>query len=143
MGTDVSVQQVLDKFDVQFGDVCPTDMTLEQFFTARQLPTESMSAWGCRQEDIVSKIKDPASAAAAQNMLRTRYWTGIYYEKTHNALPHHFDEGADFEFLKHAHQVVQARLRGIREASQKWYAKKVRGATLQPGDQVMLRQIGL
>ena len=47
------------------------------------------------------------------------------------------------ERLKHAHQVVQARLKGKGEASQKWYAKKVRGATLQLGDQVLLRQIGL
>ena len=47
------------------------------------------------------------------------------------------------ERLKHAHQVVQARLKGKGEASQKWYSKKVRGASLQPGDQVLLRQIGL
>ena len=47
------------------------------------------------------------------------------------------------EHLKHAHQVVQARLKGTGEASKKWYEKKVRGAALQPGDQVMLRQIGL
>ena len=47
------------------------------------------------------------------------------------------------ERLKHAHQVVQARLKGKWEASQKWYSKKVRGASLQPGDQVLLRQIGL
>ena len=47
------------------------------------------------------------------------------------------------ERLNHAHQVVQGRLKEKGEASQKWYAKKVRGATLQPGDQVLLRQIGL
>ena len=47
------------------------------------------------------------------------------------------------ERLKHAHQVVQARLKGKGEASQKWYAKKVGGATLQPGDQVLLRHIVL
>ena len=47
------------------------------------------------------------------------------------------------ERLRHAHEVVQARLKGKGEASQKWYAKKVRGATLQLGDQVLLRQIGL
>ena len=99
MGTEVRVQQVLDKFDVRFGDVCPTDMTLEKFFTARQLPTESMSAWGCRLEDIVSRIKDPGSAAAARSMLRTRYWTGTYSDKIRNALRHHFDDGADFESL--------------------------------------------
>ena len=45
MGSDVSVQQLLEKLDVRFGDVRPSDMTLEQFFTARQLPTESVSAW--------------------------------------------------------------------------------------------------
>ena len=43
----------------------------------------------------------------------------------------------------HAHQVVQARLKGKEEASQKWYAKMVWGATLQPGDQVLFWQIGL
>ena len=37
MGTDVSVQQVLNNFDVRFGDVYPTDMTLEQFL----LPSSS------------------------------------------------------------------------------------------------------
>ena len=47
------------------------------------------------------------------------------------------------ERLKHAHQVVQARLKGKGETSQKWYSKKVRGASLQSGDQVLLRQIGL
>ena len=99
MGTDGRVQQVLDKFDVRFGDVCPTDMTLEKFFTARQLPNESMSAWGCRLEDIVSRIKDTGSAAAARSMLRTRYWTGTYSDKIRNALRHHFDDGADFESL--------------------------------------------
>ena len=99
MGTEVRVQQVLDRFDVRFGDVCPTDMTLEQFFTARQLPTESMSAWGCRLEEIVSKIKYPGSAEAAHSMLRSRYWTGIYSDKICNALRHNFDDGADFESL--------------------------------------------
>ena len=69
------------------------------FFTARQLPTESMSAWGCRLEDIVSRIKDPGSAAAARSMLRTWYWTGTYSDKIRNALRHHFDDGADFESL--------------------------------------------
>ena len=39
--------------------------------------------------------------------------------------------------LRYAYQVVQG------EASKKWYAKKVRDATLQPGDQVLLRPVGL
>ena len=42
------------------------------------------------------------------------------------------------ERLKHAHQVVQAQLKGKGEASKKWYETKVQGAALQ-----LLRQIGL
>ena len=134
MGTDVMVQQVLDKFDVRFGDVCPTDMTLEKFFTARQLPTESMSAWGCRLEDIVSRIKDPGSAAAARSMLRTWYWTGTSSDKIRNALRHHFDDGANFESL----------LRQARIAEQESTSMPVQQRAVVPGndklDQI-LRQL--
>ena len=134
MGTDVRVQQVLDKFDVRFGDVCPTDMTLENFFTARQLPTESMSAWGCRLQDIVSRIKDPGSAAAARSMLRTRYWTGTYSDKIRNALRHHFDGGADFESL----------LRQARIAEQEPTSMPVQQRAVVPGNDKLdeiLRQL--
>ena len=108
MGTEVSVEEVLRKFDVRFGDVCPTDMTLEQFFTARQMPTESMSAWGCRLEDMLGRIKDSNSAASARHMLRSRFWSGIYSDRIRNALRHHFDEGSDFEALiRHARVAEQ------------------------------------
>ena len=99
MGSEVSVQQLLEKFDVRFGDVRPSDMTLEQFFTARQLPAESVSAWGCRLEDLLSRVTDSRSAAAARTMLRSRYWSGLYSDKIRNALRHHYDEGANFEAL--------------------------------------------
>ena len=99
MGAVVFVQQLLEKFDVRFGDVCPSDMTLEQFFIARQLPTESVSAWGCRLEDLLSRVTDSRSAVAARAMLRSRYWSGLYSDKIRNALCHPFDEGADFEAL--------------------------------------------
>ena len=73
MGSEVSVQQLLEKLDVRFGDVRPSDMTLEQFFTARQLPAESVSPWGCRLEDLLSRVTDSRSAAAARTMLHSRY----------------------------------------------------------------------
>ena len=99
MGSDVNVRQILEKFDVRFGDVFPNDVTLEQFFTARQLPSESMAAWGCRLEELLSQVRDPSSVSAASSMLRSRYWSGIYSDRFWNALRHHFDDGADFESL--------------------------------------------
>ena len=85
--------------DMRFGDIFPTDVTLEQFFTARHLLNESMAAWGCRLEDLLSRVRDPSSASAARSMLRSRYWSGIYSDRFRNALRHHFDDGADFESL--------------------------------------------
>ena len=107
MGSDVSVQQLLETLDVRFGDVRPSDMTLEQFFTARQLPTESVSAWGCRLEDLLSRVTDSRSAAAARAMLRSRYWSGLYSDKIRNALRHHFDEGSDFEALLRQARILE------------------------------------
>ena len=107
MGSEVSVQQLLEKFDVRFGDVRPSDMTLEQFFTARQLPTESVSAWGCRLEDLLSRVTDSRSAVAARAMLRSRYWSGMYSDKIRNALRHHFDEGSDFEALLRQARILE------------------------------------
>ena len=107
MGSDVSVQQLLEKLDVRFGDVRPSDMTLEQFFTARQLPTESVSAWGCRLEDLLSRVTDSRSAVAAWAMLHSRYWSGLYSDKIRNALHHHFDEGSDFEALLRQARILE------------------------------------
>ena len=58
-----------------------------------------MSAWGCRLEDLLSRVTDSRSAAAARTMLHSRYWSGLYSDKIRNALRHHYDEGADFEAL--------------------------------------------
>ena len=99
MGSNVSVEQVLAKFHVRFGDVRPSHRTLEQFITARQLPNESVSAWGCQLEDLLSQVNDPNGAVAARSMLRSRYWSGLYSDQIRNALRHHFDEGIDFEAL--------------------------------------------
>ena len=45
--------------------------------------------------------------------------------------------------IKYAQELVEARIRKAGEANKGWYDRKVRGATLQPGDQVLVRQVGL
>ena len=45
--------------------------------------------------------------------------------------------------MRHAQEVVEGRIKKAGEASKAWYGKKVRGATLHPGDQVLVRQVGL
>ena len=45
--------------------------------------------------------------------------------------------------MKYAHGVVEDRIKRKGETRKEWYNKKVRGATLIPGDQVLLRRLGL
>ena len=45
--------------------------------------------------------------------------------------------------IKYAQELVEARISKAGEANKGWYDRKVRGATLQPGYQVLVRQVGL
>ena len=92
----------VDKFVVRFGDILPTDVTVEQFFSAK--PMESISSWACQLEELLGKIKEP-NLTAARGMLRSRFWMGIPKGRIKNALKHYFDQGASFEEL-----VKQSRL---------------------------------
>ena len=44
--------------------------------------------------------------------------------------------------MQHAQEVVVDRIQKAGEASKAWYSKKVCGATLHPGDQILVRQVG-
>ena len=45
--------------------------------------------------------------------------------------------------IKYAHELVDARIKKHGEANKELYDRKVRGATLEPGDQVLVRKVGL
>ena len=45
--------------------------------------------------------------------------------------------------MKHVHELVEARMKKSGENRKKWYDVKVRGASLQPGDHVLVRKVGL
>ena len=45
--------------------------------------------------------------------------------------------------IKYAHELVDARIKKAGEANKELYDRKVRGATLEPGDQVLVRKVGL
>ena len=45
--------------------------------------------------------------------------------------------------MKYAHELVDARIKKAGEANKELYDRKVRGATLEPGDQVLVWKVGL
>ena len=48
MVESVTIENVIDKMDKVLGNILPTEAVLEQFYSAKQLPSESVAVWACR-----------------------------------------------------------------------------------------------
>lgn len=108
LGEGVAIRDLLAKLDVVFGDVLSTESVLENFYSSRQLAKESMALWACRLEDILQKavLKGAFEESASKEMLRSKFWSGIFDPNMKMALRHHFDSGMDFsDLLTHARVV--------------------------------------
>ena len=55
LGCDASVEDTIRKFDGIYGTVEYSNVLISQFYSAVQLPDESVSAWGCRLEDLLHR----------------------------------------------------------------------------------------
>ena len=130
MGESVTIENVIDKMDKIFGNILPTEAVLEQFYIAKQLPSESVAVWACRLEDILWKLKDNRKSSSsseggqsnsdtmtpffspdvAKYMLRTKFYSGCLK----NALRHNFDGGSDYDAL-----LVAARVADLEEEQEK------------------------
>lgn len=108
LGDQTSIEQILSKFDIVFGDVLCSEQLLENFYSAKQDLKESITIWGCRIEELLDKIKRSGDITqeAAVSMLRSKFWSGITDANLKSALRHHYDGGESYEALfKHARAV--------------------------------------
>ena len=96
MGEDATVADIINRYDMMFGDVNPPHVLLAQFYSAFQTPGESITDWYARLEDIASKITRKDGNVISPNnydiLVNTQFWTKMNDEKMKNALRHKFDE---------------------------------------------------
>lgn len=97
MGDHATVTGVLRKFDMIFGDVQPTETVMQRFYRASQEANESVASWACRLEDILSRVSD--FIGSRDEMLRNRFFNGLHDVNLMNALRHHYDTGASYEYI--------------------------------------------
>lgn len=90
MGEETKVQDVLSKLEAVFGEVKSSEQLLEAFYSARQMPKETVAEWGCRLEDIVDQAKRKGSidANSVNGMLRSKFWSGLLSPQVKMALRH-------------------------------------------------------
>lgn len=118
LGEQVTVAQVLNKFDRVFGDVLPTEKVLEQFYTAQQGESEQVAVWACRLEDILSRVTASSGSAISPSnsadMLRTKFWSGLSSPNVRNALRHRYDNGVAYDDLLVAARVQELEMSGFK-----------------------------
>ena len=108
LGENCSLTELLEKFEVVFGDVLPEETMLESFFSSRQHANENVAAWGCRLEALIKKATKSSSMSeeARQSVLLSKFWSGLRDPNLKMALRHVMGEAKDFsKLLKQARMV--------------------------------------
>ena len=109
-GENVSLNKLLEKFEVVFGEVGTSEAVLEAFFSSKQGNKESVAMWGCRLENLLrqAKKKGAIESCASESMLRSKFWSGLVNANIKMALRHFFDMKPSFgELLKRARELEE------------------------------------
>ena len=99
LGEKASVEDILQKLDVMFGDVSSKGMIMQEFFNATQRSSESVTAFGCRLETILQTAIDHDHIPRTSKNYLHKFWTGLYSEKLKSQTRHKYDTIADFDIL--------------------------------------------
>ncbi len=101
LGRQPTVDMILSRFDITFGNVLSTEQLFQEFYSTRQKSEESISAWSCRLQDLLSQLREQGSLGpeAATDMLRSKFWSGLSSPDVRNASRHKFDSGESYEGL--------------------------------------------
>ena len=85
---------------------------MEDFYVARQKADENVVSWGCRLETALNRILEKTLLSGNPNdMLRSKFWSGLYDQQVKHALRHRFELGQDFHTLLAAARVVEHEIR--------------------------------
>jgi hypothetical protein len=101
MGIHATLDMVLDKFQRIFGTVSTPELLLEQYYSSRQLPNETVAEWACRLEEILHKLEERGCPVVGQSisMLRSKFWSGLRDINVKNALRHMYDSHVPYDDL--------------------------------------------
>ena len=101
MGESATIEAVLKKFDVIFGNILTTEQLYEVFYSAHQREGEKVAVWSCRLEELLNQIRIQGSLhpSAITSMLRSKFWMGLRDEHIKAATRHKFDGGEDYDSL--------------------------------------------
>ena len=99
--SSLSPLEVLNQFDISFGDVHSKSLLREEFYSAKQEHDESLVAWSCRLQKMLHSVKEKGAISSdeAVESLKSRFWFGLKHEKLKEALRESHNRGDSFQSL--------------------------------------------
>ena len=113
-GECATITDILQKLETLYGNVLTGEALVKQFCTESQRPDESVAAWGCRLEEILSQAVTSGSVdkASMDNMLRKKFWSELHDDRLKVATRHKCDLVTSYNQLVAEVRAVEQRIRG-------------------------------
>lgn len=101
LGEHASSCDILDKLDILFGEVSTNESVMQSFYNASQKISENVTAYGCRLEALLQVAVESGhvTVAARNDMLRSKFWTGLRDEKLKILTRNKYDSISDYNRL--------------------------------------------
>jgi hypothetical protein len=82
LGPSADIISIMQKMDSVYGSMVPDDRLMAEFYSAKQKSEEDVAAWGCRLEELLSKVEqqgllDQMGCIAKEKMLVSTFWSGL------------------------------------------------------------------
>ena len=103
LGHQATIADILDKFEGIYGAIETGEELMQKFYNAVQCAGESTASWGCRLEDLLTKAthhKKTMSPSVKDEMLRTRFWNGLYDSTLKNITHYKYETISSFDELR-------------------------------------------
>ncbi|MCG8113319.1 MAG: hypothetical protein N0E59_21415 [Candidatus Thiodiazotropha taylori] len=110
LGEDASVEDILNKLDGFYGNVCSSETLIQSFYSDYQKDKESIVEYGSRLEQTLSRAirYGHIDLVAKDAMLRSKFWTGLNNQHLKHSTRHLYDSIKDFQsLLKEVRKVEQ------------------------------------
>lgn len=101
LGEKASMTDILQKLDTLFGNVSTNESIMQTFYSESQKTTENVTTYGCRLESLLQVAVESGhvSQAARNDMLRSKFWTGLRDEKLKLLTRHKYDTILNYDRL--------------------------------------------
>lgn len=102
-------QQILDKLEGVYGNVYSSEALLQKFYTEKQQPNQSVADYGMKLESILQSAIDRGhiNSASKDEMLRSKFWSGLSDPLLRNASRHKYDNIKNFDELRREVRAIE------------------------------------